>query len=346
MSISRQNGDAMKTLSRFIFGLLVLAVPFAPKAKAQDYTIREEGWNRGSLEGWYDADPSGKMTLQLYLNPGGDGAPSGTFNAQSVPFPETDAFVADATSSGGRFTGDYFAEGYLPNSFSFHFLAADTLPSYLWLRFSGYDGVATNTFRTLLTNQVTTAGSWQSVAIPLNYDTNLWFGGTGQAFSNTLSGVEWVDLRVTRSGTQKQSYYLDNFALTLLVPSGVATNDTDGDDLPDFWEQAYFNNPTNAVPGDDDDGDGYNNQEERFAGSDPTDRYSHLQIWDIQHEPQWAVVFPSAQGRVYHVETREHPHTGPWTTLTHSVAGDGGLASLVVTNTATSAWYRLDVQLP
>lgn len=47
--------------------------------------------------------------------------------------------------------------------------------------------------------------------------------------------------------------------------------DTDGDQLPDWWEYAYYTNRTLALPGDDDDGDHSINLYEHGAGTDPRD---------------------------------------------------------------------------
>jgi hypothetical protein len=45
--------------------------------------------------------------------------------------------------------------------------------------------------------------------------------------------------------------------------------DTDGDDLPDWWEQMYFGDPVSADPGADPDGDGRTNLAEFEADTDP-----------------------------------------------------------------------------
>ncbi len=51
--------------------------------------------------------------------------------------------------------------------------------------------------------------------------------------------------------------------------------DTDGDGLPDWWEEKYFGGPTAAVAHEDFDGDGFTNLEEYLAGTDPTDPTSY-----------------------------------------------------------------------
>jgi len=55
--------------------------------------------------------------------------------------------------------------------------------------------------------------------------------------------------------------------------------DTDGDGMPDWWEQAHFGNPTNALPQLDDDGDGASNLEEYAADTEPETDQSILRLW-------------------------------------------------------------------
>ena len=49
------------------------------------------------------------------------------------------------------------------------------------------------------------------------------------------------------------------------------TLDTDGDGLPDWWEQQYFDSATDAAPDEDPDEDGQTNLEEFQAGTDPAE---------------------------------------------------------------------------
>ncbi len=53
--------------------------------------------------------------------------------------------------------------------------------------------------------------------------------------------------------------------ITVTIPP-----DTDGDGLPDWWEERHFGGPTAADPDEDADGDGLTNMEEFLLGTDPT----------------------------------------------------------------------------
>jgi len=54
--------------------------------------------------------------------------------------------------------------------------------------------------------------------------------------------------------------------------------DADGDGLPDWWEIAFYGNATNATPLLDDDMDGFTNQQEFNAATDPVDPDSFLKL--------------------------------------------------------------------
>ncbi|MBR1921999.1 MAG: RING-HC finger protein [Kiritimatiellae bacterium] len=58
------------------------------------------------------------------------------------------------------------------------------------------------------------------------------------------------------------------------------TVDTDGDGLPDEWEEKYGLDPKTADADEDKDGDGFTNAEEFAAGTDPSDKDSHPDYFD------------------------------------------------------------------
>ncbi len=159
-----------------------------------------------SDEGWLDRDFN-EMAVSFDSGFGNAaGSLRGVFDAQDVPMPETDAFRAGGSTAGGAFVGDYTAIN--AGEFTFSFYAADIRPSDLVLRLNG-DG---NTFFRSIGSQVSGVGRWYTVTVPLLWDAS-WVGAGASAFASALTGVNWIDIQVTRNGADGQTYYLDNFEL-------------------------------------------------------------------------------------------------------------------------------------
>jgi hypothetical protein len=183
-----------------LFGcLLARAAPAA--------TLSVETFGNPGIAGWVDRDAS-EMTVSYSASLGNPaGALQGTFAAQDVAGPETDAFRIDGGSSGGVFMGDYWTDVPGFNSWSFSFYADDVLPTDLLIRF----GDGANTFLRSALSQVSAVDNWYTVTVPLTYAG--WLGGSAADFSNALGGVSFIDLQLTRSGIGAQDFYVDNFAL-------------------------------------------------------------------------------------------------------------------------------------
>jgi hypothetical protein len=84
--------------------------------------------------------------------------------------------------------------------------------------------------------------------------------------------------------------------------------DSDLDGLPDWWEQTYFGNPTNAVATADADGDGQNNLAEYLAGTVPTNAASVFRI------TQCAVDGISGGYRLRWTSEANHTYSIEWST--------------------------------
>jgi hypothetical protein len=133
--------------------------------------------------------------------------------------------------------------------------------------------------------------------------------------------------------------------------------DTDGDGLPDLEEDVNANGimdegETGArVP--DSDGDGMNDGQERFSGSDPLDARSRFQAAIVEAlagpEPGVRLEWSSLTGRVYSVYVTERlkPTSAAWAPVTATnLPGTGGVMSYEVSGAAsTSLYFRVQVGL-
>ena len=96
--------------------------------------------------------------------------------------------------------------------------------------------------------------------------------------------VTWRDVRIIDPSNKLIAVYnltehdllnpTNYLALKRTFLQAAQAVDADGDHLPDYWELHYFGN-LNAAPGEDADGDGFDNFTEFAFGTDPTDPNSH-----------------------------------------------------------------------
>ena len=107
-----------------------------------------------------------------------------------------------------------------------------------------------------------------------------------------------------------------------------ATLDSDGNGLPDWWEESYFGHATGTVPSADPDGDGLTTAQEFAAGTDPLDPVSGLRIESLHREESGVRVgFRTVAGRPYRIEYSDDLQT--WNLLGSDVPGTGSLVEVV-----------------
>lgn len=143
----------------------------------------------------------------------------GSFGAQGVPTPQTDAIrITD-----GTFLDNYLAS-YAPTYdtfwWTFDFYVDDVLPS----DFNIVMGNGSGAF--YYTGAHSLSLGMNNLSINLNSAS--WIGGPGSYTSYDLSSMTYIDIQYSRNGTSAQQFYLDNFALNGNLDNGGGGGGGDG----------------------------------------------------------------------------------------------------------------------
>jgi hypothetical protein len=120
------------------------------------------------------------------------------------------------------------------------------------------------------------------------------------------------------------------------------TQDSNSDGLPDWWEELYFEGPTNANAALDSDGDGMTNCEEYLAGTDPLDPANLLRVTAAAFEPDgFKLLFRTVDGVLYRVMRSDDLNS--WTALGPDILGTGAVRQIMDHDTTNAAvrFYRI-----
>jgi hypothetical protein len=128
--------------------------------------------------------------------------------------------------------------------------------------------------------------------------------GARVAASEGLTDREVVTYDAPTAGPHYLRLFYGNACNVYDLVVHLVALDSDGDGLPDWWEERHFGGRTNAIATADADDDGMTAVEEFWAGTDPTNRASLLRLRMPQADVESfgiRVEWPSATGRQYHL---------------------------------------------
>lgn len=131
------------------------------------------------------------------------------------------------------------------------------------------------------------------------------------------------------------------FLLAIAFGAQGAGLDRNANGLDDVWELLY--GP--LQPGRDEDGDGYTNQQESAAGTNPFDSSSRPPLLEIRpfHPSLLHLDWASAPGKRYELISRQTLETGAWTTNLAGVADGPSMGATLSSTHVAAEFYGLQV---
>jgi beta-glucanase (GH16 family) len=128
----------------------------------------------------------------------------------------------------------------------------------------------------------------------------------------------------------------------------VGELDSDGNGLPDYWEQQYFGTPVGASANADSDSDGASNLAEYLAGTDPLNGQSLFRILGVTNDASGMTIrVNSALNRFYTLQYRDSASVGQWSNVAYQTDIPGSGSALLLDDPAPAVqarYYRVSVR--
>lgn len=129
--------------------------------------------------------------------------------------------------------------------------------------------------------------------------------------------------------------------------------DTDNDKLPDWWETVKFSNLTKTGSADEDN-DGYSNEAEYYAETNPVNPSSYLAVAGLSRgigaqSGDFMISFPTVIDRTYQVEWSNNTSGNPWQPLGSAFTGTGGTVQATDSGAFAASsrrFYRILLKYP
>lgn len=177
-------------------------------------------------------------------------------------------------------------------------------------------------------------------------------GSSDPAPVNWTGQVNWtvpVPLLLGSNTFYLNAYHLNgtlltNTSITVIGTSPSGGIDTDGDGMPDAWENMHDLNPLIPDAQRDLDGDGLTNLQEYLAGTDPRSAQSRLRLNEVARVGKDTVIrFSAVTGRSYTIQYQDALGGSGWQTLTTVSPGlsDRAVETTDTAPTSATRFYRL-----
>ena len=289
------------------------------------------GWMSNGSYDWFEVDPD-TSRVASYVDSGEEtAAPSATGELTISFYSKSDRYVVWTRLLDNGFTGE---------SGSF-LVSMDGEPEALWYVSGGF---------------VTTSSEsrhWDVICKKTTRSVDI---NAKDAWVFQLSeGMHTLRIREYEPGS-RIDLVLVTSDLSWSPENSLASDDGDGDGLPDTWEKLHFGSPNATVGSVDTDGDGVSNLDEFLAGSSAVDglSVSLIGIYAADQHPRLIFEALEASGpgydglrRYYTLETCTDLRTGVWQPIPgyEAVLGQGQTIDFSVDSDNQTVNYRTSMWL-